>query len=100
MDWIPVKEKLPADGQRVLAFLPKNTIYLPGKTGEQRFLPVIFLRFARDFFGVKNPKREKFGPHFWLGEGQSNHYFDDVTHWLPVPEGPNGEIEKLISPSN
>jgi hypothetical protein len=96
MEWIPLSEKLPEDGQRVLAFLPNNKIYLPGKTGEQRFLPVIFLRFARDFFSTENPKYEKFGPHFWLGEGQSNQYFDAVTHWMPVPEGPGGEVEKLL----
>lgn len=95
MSWISITDALPENGQRVLAFLPDNEIYLPGKTGEKRFLPVIFLRFAQDFFGVKNPKREKFGAHFWLGEGQSNHYFADVTHWMPVPEGPGGEIEEL-----
>lgn len=95
MSWIKVKDNLPENGQRVLAFLPKNEIFLPGKTGEKRFLPVIFLRFAYDFFGPKNPKREKFGAHFWLGEGQSNHYFADVTHWMPVPEGPSGEVEEM-----
>jgi hypothetical protein len=88
MSWISIDEKLPEDGQRVLAFLPKNEIYLPGKSGETKNLQVIFLYFARNFFGPKNPKREKFGPHFWLGEGQSNHYFDDVTHWMEVPAGP------------
>lgn len=94
MKWININDSLPEDGQRVLAFLPNNVIYLPGKTGETQYLPVIFLRFARDFFGPNNPKREKFGPHFWLGEGQSNHYFDDVTHWMPVPKGPKGEVEE------
>ncbi|NEN24662.1 DUF551 domain-containing protein [Cryomorpha ignava] len=95
MNWIDVNDSLPENDQRVLAFLPKNEIFLPGKTGEKRFLPVIFLRFARDFFGEKNPKRAQFGAHFWLGEGQSNHYFSDVTHWLPVPEGPGGEVEEM-----
>lgn len=94
MEWISLEDALPADNQRVLAFLPNNNIYLPGATGQTRFLPVIFLRFAKDFFGPKNPKREKFGPHFWLGEGQSNHYFADVTHWMPAPEGPSGEVEQ------
>ncbi|MFT6849080.1 MAG: hypothetical protein ACI83L_001604 [Cryomorphaceae bacterium] len=94
MDWISISEQLPDDGQRVLAFLPKNIIYLPGKLDESMLLPVIFLRFAEDFFSFENPKREKFGPHFWLGEGQSNQYFDAVTHWMPSPVGPNGEVEK------
>ena len=96
MEWISISEQLPEDNQRVLAFLPKNIVYLPGKTGQSKLLPVIFLRFAKDFFGPQNPKREKFGPHFWLGEGQSNQYFDSVSHWMPAPEGPNGEVEKLI----
>ncbi len=94
-DWISVDDQLPEDGQRVLAFLPNNRIYLPGKSGQVRYLPVIFLRFAKDFFKETNPKREKFGAHFWLGEGQSNQYFKDVSHWLPVPEGPGGEVEYL-----
>ncbi|MCA1752387.1 MAG: DUF551 domain-containing protein [Cryomorphaceae bacterium] len=97
MEWISVEDRLPDDGERVLAFLPKNVVYLPGKSGDMRFLPVIPLRFARDFFAEANPKREKFGPHFWLGEGQSNHYFDDVSHWMPVPAGPGGEVEELRS---
>jgi hypothetical protein len=96
MNWISIEEALPENDQRVLAFLPNNKVYLPGKTGAMKFMPVIFLRFAKDFFGEKNPKREKFGPHFWLGEGQSNHYFADVTHWMPSPTGPNGEVERLI----
>jgi len=96
MEWISTSEQLPEDNQRVLAYLPKNIIYLPGKTGQSMLLPVIFLRFAEEFFGPENPKREKFGPHFWLGEGQSNQYFDAVSHWMPAPEGPNGEVEKLI----
>lgn len=95
MDWISVNDALPEDGQRVLAFLPDNVVYLPGKTGATRFLPVIPLRFAQDFFKPANPKREKFGAHFWLGEGQSNHYFADVTHWMPMPKGPAGEEEAL-----
>ena len=97
MEWISVNEELPEDGQRVLAFLPDNIVYLPGKSGERRYTPVIFLRFARDFFAPENPKRAVHGPHFWLGEGQSNHYFTDVTHWMPVPEGPEGQVEKTLS---
>ena len=96
MDWISISEQLPEDGQRVLAFLPKNIVYLPGKVGESKLLPVIFLRFAKDFFGPLNPKQEKFGSHFWLGEGQSNQYFDAVSHWMPAPVGPHGEVEKMM----
>lgn len=96
MEWISIKDQLPDNDQRVLAFLPNNVVYLPGKTGQSKLLPVIFLRFAKDFFGPLNPKREKYGSHFWLGEGQSNHYFDAVSHWMAAPEGPNGETEKMM----
>jgi len=99
MDWIPITEGVPKDGERVLAFLPKNIVYLPGGTGASKLMPVIFLRFAENFFGVDNPKREKFGAHFWLGEGQSNQYFSAVTHWMPAPAGPQGEVEKLMDSS-
>ncbi len=95
MEWISVQDRLPEDNQRVLAFLPNNLTYLPGKSGDLRFTPVIFLRFAKDFFKESNPKRAIHGPHFWVGEGQSNHYFNDVTYWMNTPDGPNGEKEEL-----
>lgn len=95
MQWTAVSDSLPEDQQRVLAFVPGNVIYLPGKSGDMRYLPVIPLRFARNFFKPGTPKHEKFGPHFWLGEGQSNHYFGDVSHWMPIPDGPAGEREEL-----
>ena len=86
--WISVHERLPGDGERVLCYLPQNTIHLPGKTGtEER--NIVVLRFARDFF-LKNPSKtgKASGDHFWLGEGSSNHFFADVTHWMPLPERP------------
>lgn len=88
MAWINVKEQLPSDQQKVICYLPDNYQYLPGKTGEERHEPVVILRFVANFFKDNPEKAEKHGPHFWLGEGLSNHYFDDVTHWQPMPEGP------------
>ena len=87
--WIPCAQRLPADGQRVLALLPKNTVYLPGKTGATEERNILILRFAQDFF-VKNPSRtgKATGPHFWTGEGSSNHFFDEVTHWRELPGTP------------
>lgn len=87
--WTSIHEKLPNDGDRVLCFLPRNTVYLPGKTGATEERNVIVLRFAQDHF-VKNPSKTGriTGPHFWLGEGSSNHFFEDITHWMPLPSGP------------
>lgn len=87
--WTPIDEHLPDDGARVLCYLPRNTVYLPGKTGATEERHVIVLRFAMDHF-VKNPSKtgRATGPHFWLGEGTSNHFFEDVTHWMPLPDGP------------
>ena len=86
--WIDINEQLPEDGQKVICYLPDNHQYLPGKTGEMRFEPIVILRFAEKFFQEGTEKYEKHGPHFWLGEGLSNHYFIDVSHWMSLPEGP------------
>jgi hypothetical protein len=26
--------------------------------------------------------------HFWAGEGSSNRYFSEVTHWKSIPQAP------------
>lgn len=87
--WIPCAERLPADGQRVLCWVPGHTVYLPGKTGatEERF--VVVLRFLKDYF-IHNPSKtgQAVGDHFWAGEGSSNKFFPEVTHWMPLPEAP------------
>ena len=87
--WIPVEERLPADGQRVLCYLPNNTVYLPGKTGATEPRHVVIMRFAHDFF-LKNVSKTGYSgtPHFWLGEGTSNRFFHEVTHWMALPGEP------------
>jgi len=87
--WIPCAERLPEDDQRVLGWLPHNTVYLPGKTGATEVRNSVILRFAHDFF-VKNPSKtgKATGPHFWIGEGTSNHFFEEVTHWMELPPPP------------
>jgi hypothetical protein len=87
--WIPIAERLPADGQRVLCHVPDNVVYLPGKTGATELRPVVILRFAKDWF-LKNPSKtgKAEGDHFWLGEGCSNRFFPEVSHWMPLPEAP------------
>ncbi len=88
MNWIDTNQQLPEDGQRVLGFIPNNKIFLPGKSGEFEFREIIILRFCRDFFADGSEKRTKHGAHFWQGEGNSNHYFHDVSHWMPIPSKP------------
>lgn len=87
--WTSVIEALPADGQRVLCYVPGHTVFLPGKTGASELREVVVMRFALDFF-VKNPSKTGYTgtPHFWLGEGTSNRFFHEVTHWMPLPERP------------
>lgn len=87
--WISISDRLPPDGERVLCFLPSNSVYLPGKTGAREDRNVVILRFLQDHF-VKNPSKTGYTgvPHFWQGEGSSNHFFDDVTHWMPLPTPP------------
>jgi hypothetical protein len=87
--WTSITEQLPEDGARVLCWIPGHTVYLPGKTGATELREAVILRVAKDHF-VKNPSKtgKATGPLFWLGEGTSNHFFEDVTHWMPLPNGP------------
>lgn len=88
-NWISVTDRLPRDGERVLCWLPKNTVYLPGKTGASEDRHAVIMKFAHEHF-LKNPTKTGYtgSAHFWLGEGGSNKFFHDVTHWRPLPEGP------------
>ncbi|MEO0404787.1 MAG: DUF551 domain-containing protein [Bacteroidota bacterium] len=88
MNWIDINSQLPEDQQRVLAFIPKNKVFLPGKTFEFEIREVIVLVFLKGFYADQPEKKEKHGLHFWQGEGNSNHFFADVTHWVPIPVGP------------
>jgi Protein of unknown function (DUF551) len=87
-NWKKVSESLPENDQRVLGYVPGNRVFLPGKTGESELREVIVLRFCKDFYPAGSEKFTKHGPHFWQGEGNSNHFFASVTHWMPIPEKP------------
>lgn len=89
--WISISEQLPEHEQRVLAFIPGNKVYLPGKTLEFQVREVLVLHFLKDFYPEDSDKRKKHGAHFWSGEGNSNHFFGDVTHWMHIPQGPTSE---------
>ena len=86
--WVAVTDRLPEDNQRILGFIPGNKVFLPGKGVEFELREVVVLRFCKDFYAQNPEKREKHGLHFWAGEGNSNHFFRDVTHWRPVPKAP------------
>lgn len=88
MNWINIIDTLPANNQRVLAFIPNNRVFLPGKAFEFEIREVLVLVFLENFYKDDNEKKEKHGLHFWQGEGNSNHFFSDVTHWAEVPNGP------------
>ena len=88
VQWKNIQDQLPEHEQRVLAFIPENKVYLPGKMLEFEIREVIVLKFLKDFYSEGTEKWKKHGPHFWQGEGNSNHFFADVTHWAPIPEGP------------
>jgi hypothetical protein len=91
MNWKSVKNELPADEQRVLGFVPGNKVFLPGKSGEFEIREVIILKFCKDFYPQGSEKFQKHGAHFWQGEGNSNHFFGDVTHWMEMPSGPSSK---------
>jgi hypothetical protein len=88
MNWIAVSDKLPEDGERILAHVPGNKVFLPGKSGEFEMREVIVLKFLKDFYPENSEKCQKHGPHFWQGEGNSNHFFKDVSHWMMMPVKP------------
>lgn len=87
MNWIAINDQLPSNNQRVLAFIPNNKVFLPGKDFQYEIRQVIVLRFLEGFYSDQPDKQEKYGLHFWQGEGNSNHFFKDVTHWMAIPKG-------------
>ena len=90
MEWISCKVKLPQNQQRILAFVPNNYVSIPGGGGEVELRDVKIVVFEEDFYGDHKPKhKNNEGLHFWTGEGLSNHFFQEVTHWMPLPNQPN-----------
>ena len=86
--WVNINDRLPENNQRVLAFIPKNKVFLPGMQLDFEIREVVVLHFRENFYAENVDKKEKYGSHFWSGEGNSNHFFKDVTHWKAIPVGP------------
>ena len=89
MEWIRTIDQLPQDEQKVIAFVPENYVPLRGEPGEVELKPIKILTFIKNFYGNDKPKHKNSDSNdFWSGEGLSNHFFQEVTHWMPFPEKP------------
>ena len=87
-EWIDIENELPLDNQRVLAYIQDNKVFLHGMQLDYAIREVVILHFRKNFFEDNEEKRKKYGLHFWSGEGNSNHFFHDVTHWKAIPKAP------------
>ena len=65
-EWIPVKDRLPEDGEYVVCIAKRNPF--------SRFMPMV-ARIEKN--GWANPITEQ--------------YISEVTHWIPMPQPPKGE---------
>lgn len=89
MPWIKIEKQLPEDNQMVLAYLPENWVSTPGDPTDKTHQPIKMLRFNKNFYGVHKVRhKNSSSDHFWSGEGLSNHFFQEVSHWMPLPENP------------
>jgi len=86
-DWNDIKEVLPENESRVLAFAPGNKVWLPGKTGMTELKEVLILKFLENYF-IENPSKtgKAKSPHLWSGEGSSNLFFEAGTGPVPTAE--------------
>lgn len=89
MNWISVDDKLPENGQRVIGFIPENYVPEPGNPTEVSLIPIKILTFVKNFYGSHKPRhKNSTSDDFWSGEGLSNHFFQEVTHWMELPQNP------------
>ena len=89
MKWIKILDQLPEHGQQVLAFIPNNFVPIPGNPTEVVLHPIKMVTFIKNFYGAHKPRHKNSeSDHFWSGEGLSNHFFQEVTHWMPLPKKP------------
>lgn len=89
MEWININDQLPENNQRVIAFIPENYVPIPGNPGEVELKPLKVLTFIKGFYGKQKPRhKNSSSDDFWSGEGLSNHFFQEVSHWMPMPEKP------------
>ena len=65
-EWIPVKDRLPEVGGYVVCIAKRNPF--------SRFMPMV----------------ARIGKHGWI-DPMTEQYISEVTHWMPMPELPEGE---------
>lgn len=72
--WISVDDYLPEDDQRVFTWAPEKVYHF------------------RDYrFGIhlfRDERKDKIGGQWWLGIQNYMHGEGDITHWAPIPGGP------------
>ena len=77
-EWISVKDRLPEEDTPVLIYAPNTGgIWMAGYCGEYRVMQV------------------QVRPAYWESYGSYDECMEfkpqDVTHWMPLPEPPEGE---------
>ncbi len=55
--WIKINDRLPENNQRVLAFIPKNKVFLPGKQLDFEIREVVILHFRENFYAEDDDKK-------------------------------------------
>ena len=72
--WISVTEKLPPNGQEVLTYSPSTPWWF--SYDREHCVRVGFHSVAYDA---------------WLSPGKGSNAKIEPTHWMPLPDAPNGE---------
>ena len=73
-EWISVKDRLPEEGQGLVLVYAPNNKYVAFQLDEwsmQREAPVSFSSATIE-----------------VGEGWDNFEFEEITHWMPLPNPP------------
>lgn len=84
MNWISTKDRLPQINQRVIAYLDEDAVHVI--VGGER-VRVVAVNYCACYGGGNNQR-----PFEW-SDGPMRHFFQDVTHWMPIPEAPDPPIE-------
>lgn len=110
--WISTAERLPEEGKYVLAIHNRGTWHdstdqehvnfvivklIKGLSKSQReFLPDYDLR--KRLYKAEDEEGNNLKPYNWTEFGPNNFFGQDITHWMPLPEAPEKNIDIIISP--